>query len=544
TTGPAAGGGIARAVVTTYAARFASMIAYVALLPIVLMAFGADAYGLYVLTVALGSLFQQDLGIGGATTRFIGVAFPARDVARMREVASASTAFFLAAAVLLSAASALAFAAAVPSARFGDDLIPTAWMLCVLGVVNVFVLLAFSSNRQILAGIGRLDDVNYLLIGLALFRIVATIVVCWAHLGIVAVAVVDVIGMLGFGIATFVLRRLRAPQITASFRQFRWSVFRELFHVSAQLMVVGVAGVVIMQAGGVLTALLLPIAFTAMYAAGQRIYLLVKEVTGSIATAVLPTASMRQGGAEGLPNGELFLRGTSLANMLMMLVLVPVVTFMPMIMTLWLGPGSAPAAIVAQILVLSLLANNNHLLAIPILTAQGSLRGYAILHTVWAVTGTVLAAVLGSALDSTPALAGIALGLTIPVVLLEPIYVLIALRRLGLSGREFVVRCLVSPFLSTLPLAAGVYTVSLLDPSLVVAVLTTVGWVVAAVAVYWCFGKDGVPRPRWSLSSLTRKRRHPGQISEPPRRGSAPETLIRSAGGQRTGYSTRQEGAR
>lgn len=492
--------GLAGAVVTTYAARFASMIAYVVLLPIVVTAFGVEAYGLYMLTVAVGSLFQQDLGIGGATTRFIGVAAPSGDVRRMRDVAAASNVFYLVAAVVLAAATGVVFAFTVPNAQFGADLVPTAWALSALGVANVFILLVFSSNRQVLNGIGRLTEVNHLLIGLASFRIVMTLVVCWADIGIVAVAVVDVAGILGFGIVTYVLRRLRAPEITARPRDFHWSVFRELFGVSSQLMVLGLAGVVIMQVGGILTALLLPIAFTALYAAGQRIYLLVKEVTGSLAVALLPTASMREGGQAGAPIGELYLRGTSYANMLMTLVLVPVVVFMPEIMRVWLGPTGEGATIVAQILVLSMFANNNHLLAVPILTAQGSVRGYAVLHTVWAISGTALAVVLGASFGLT----GIALGLTIPILVLEPVYIGIALHRLRLTAKDFAYRCLLLPFGVVAPLAAILYVVSLLDPPLPLIPVIAALWALAAATLYYFFALDQSTRS--SLTSIVSRR--------------------------------------
>ncbi|MBD7957069.1 hypothetical protein H9651_05430 [Microbacterium sp. Sa4CUA7] len=483
-------GGITGAVITTYLARMSSMIAYVALLPLVLGTFGAESYGLYMLTVSLGALFQQDLGIGDATTRFIGVAAPSDDVTRMRRVASASNVFYFGAAFVLASATALAFAFTVPNAHFSESLQSAAWALAILGVGNVFLLLVFSANRQILAGVGRLTLVNYLLIGLATFRVVFTVVVCWLHLGIVAVAVVDVLGILGFGIATYVLRRRHAPRITARVSDFRWSVFRELFRVSSQLMVLGIAGVVIMQVGGILTALLLPIAFTAVYAAGQRIYLLVKEVTGSLAVALLPTASMRHGGAAGAPIGQMYLRGTGLANMLMTIVLVPVVVFMPQIMRLWLGEAGPGAAIVAQILVLSMFANNNHLLAVPILTAQGSLRGFAVLHTIWAVTGTLLALMLGG----TMGLTGIALGLALPIVVLEPFYIAIALHRLGLTLREFATRCLVMPFATVAPLAALLYGASLLDPPLPLVAALIVGWAAAALTVYYFFAFDKATR--------------------------------------------------
>lgn len=479
---------MARTIITTYAARFASIVAYVALLPIVLHTFGASAYGVYVLTVSVGALFQQDLGIGDATTRFIAVAAGARDPERMRRIASASWAFYLVIAVVMSLATAIAFAFTITHAKdVPADLEPTAWVLAALGVANVFCMLIFSTNRQVLGGLGRLDEVNYLLIGQAALRIVLTVLVCLTGLGIIAVGVVDLLGTLAFGVVSFVLRHRRARDVRPTLRGFEWSVFRELFGVSAQLMVLGVASVVIMQVGGILTAVLLPIAFTAIYAVAQRVFLLVKEVTNSLSIAILPTASMHHGGPDPHANARLYIQGTNLANILMTLVLVPVLAFMTQIMTWWIGPQGVQAAIVAQILIVSMFANNNHVLGIPILTAQGSVRGYAILHTVWAVTGCALAFVLGQHLG----LAGIALGLSIPVVVLEPVYVWIALRRLALTVREFVVRCLVAPFATVLVPAAALIALGRLVPVDLAGVAgLTAAWLIVATTIYWFAGID------------------------------------------------------
>lgn len=481
-----------RSIVTTYAARFASIVAYVALLPIVLHTFGADAYGVYVLTVSVGALFQQDLGIGDATTRFIAVAAGARDSERMRRIASASWAFYLVVAVVMSLATAIAFVFTLTHTKdVPASLEQTAWVLAGLGVANVFCMLIFSTNRQVLGGLGRLEEVNYLLIAQAALRIALTVLVCVLDLGIIAVGAVDLLATLAFGLVAFLLRHHRAREVRPSLRSFEWSVFRELFGVSAQLMVLGIASVAIMQVGGILTAMLLPIAYTAIYAAAQRVFLLVKEVSNSLSIAALPTASIQHGAADHRANARLYLQGTSLANMLMTLVLVPVLAFLPQIMQWWIGPSGLQAALVAQILIVSMFANNNHVLGIPILTAQGSVRGYAILHSVWAVAGCALAFVLGEQLG----LAGIALGLTVPVVILEPIYVWIALRRLDLTVGAFVRRCLVAPFATVLVPAAALVALGrfiVATPALVVAL--TAAWLVVAMLLYWFFGLDDTGR--------------------------------------------------
>lgn len=503
---PARHASIARSVITTYGARFATLLAYLVLLPVVLQSVGPQAYGLYALTVALGAIFQQDLGIGDATTRFIAVAQPAGDLDRMRRIAAASLGFSLAAAAVMATAVGVSLAIAVPAAGVPAALEGAAWALVALGIGNVFALLALSPYRQILAGIGRIDDVNMALIGQAMLRIAATLVVCALGWGIVAVAVVDVAATIAFGCAMLWLRRVRAPRLVVRLRAFRWEVFRELFSMSALLMVLGLSAVVITQVGTVLTALLLPLAFTALFAAAQRMYLLVKEVTGSLSTAILPIASMRHGRGDAEGHRDMYLSGTGYANMLMTIVLVPAVLFMPVIMDTWIGPGAEPAVLVAQILILSLFANNNHLLAVPILTAQGAIRPYAILHAVWAVSGTALAATLGG----TMGLPGIALGIALPVVVLEPVYVAIALRRVGATPGQFLLRCLVRPLLPALPLAVILALVSAaMQPGPAQVAGLTAAWAVVLITVYLLIDRPARTALRGAL------RRGPSPASSP-----------------------------
>jgi len=487
-----------RAIVTTYSARAATLVAYLALLPVVLHAVGPDAYGLYALTVALGAIFQQDLGIGDATTRFIAHAHPAGDRDRMRQIAAASAGFYLAAAIVMGAAVAVSLTLTIGAAAVPASLGTTAWLLVVLGSANVFLLLALSPARQVLAGIGRIDEVNVALIVQAVVRVALTLAVCALGWGILAVAVADLTATLVLGVLTLWLRRRRAPAITVRLADFRWATFRELFAMSAQLMVIGLSAVVVTQIGGVLTAVLLPLAFTALFTAGQRMYLVVKEVTSSLSTALLPMAAMQERTAGADAHRTLYLSGTRYANMLMTIVLVPAALFMPVVMASWIGPTGAPAALVAQILILSLFANNNHLLAMPILIAQGRVRPYAILHAVWAVSGTALALLLGSAWG----LPGIALGIALPIVVLEPVYVAVILRRVGARPRAFLVQCLLGPLLPALPLAAALGAVAALtQPGLAAAALLSLGWAVALAAAYLMTDAPA----RRALGGLTRR---------------------------------------
>lgn len=487
---------------TTYLARFASLVSFVVVLPVVLGSVGPAAYGVYAMTVALGALFQQDLGMGGATTRFVAVAVPKKDYRRIQDVAVASLVFYITTAVAMAAAVAVVFSLTIPAM---NDVPPameqTAYVLGGLGVMNVFFVLVLSSNRQLLIGVGRLSDVNMLLIGQALLRVALTVLVIALDAGIVAVAVVDLSVTIVLGAAAYVVRRLRLRQVRVSLRRFRMPVLRELFSMSYQLMVIGLASALIMQTGSVIAVLTVSAAAGAVFAAGSRAYQLVKEVTNSLSLAVLPAASMRYAEFGPRHNGELYLRGTMLANMLMLLALVPALAFMDVIMDVWVGGvvGIAAAG-VARVLVASMLFNNNHLLALPILTAQGTVSAFSVLHSLWAVSAVVLSAVFGSMWG----VVGVATGIVTPIVILELFYVRVTLSQLGLGWRDFLKRCLVRPYLTAAAPAAIVVGLAFwLSPGILGAMWLTAGWLAMAGTAYWFIGID--PATRVQVRQVVRR---------------------------------------
>jgi len=158
------------------------------------------------------------------------------------------------------------------------------------------------------------------------------------------------------------------------------------------------------------------------------------------------------------------------------LVAVPVFSFMPSWLDAWVGPELAGASLAAQILVISLVANTNHLLAIPVMTAKGQIRPYAILHSTWAVLGILGSWLLGNHLQDV---AGIAAGIVIPVLLLEPIYVRVALNRLEISTRSFIQDCLLRPFLLAIGASVGLTAwASSAGLGLSDVILVSLGWFV------------------------------------------------------------------
>lgn len=470
-----------RAVASTYAARLAAIISTFLLVPIVASAVGLEAFGLYALVSTVGVLLAQDLGMASATTRFAARALERDNREELRSIAAASSVYFLTLGLALSGL----FLLTLYLLRIRVETPSTIdyWCLVALGTANIFVTVAFSSHRQLAAGAGRLDVVNAVLIAQAVARIGGTVLVLQQWESVLAVAAVDLSVSVVGGAATWMVRRRVAPRTNSSVTEFSFAELRRLFSFSLDILVMTVAAVVILQSGVLLASLLLPLGAVAVYTAANRAYLLTREAANSLTVALLPVASRNSVSERTDANKTLFLAGTRLANCGLLLVLVPVLVFAEPLLRAWVGDSLAAGYIAAQVLMLSMLANNNHLIAVPILTGEGKIRPFARFHVIWALSGLGLAPLLAPSLG----VVGIALALSVPVIVLEPLYVWVAIKALGVEWREFVTRCVFLPYAVAAPpaLVLALIRPAVEGASSALFVTALAFWSVAMILIYW-----------------------------------------------------------
>jgi O-antigen/teichoic acid export membrane protein len=103
-----------------------------------------------------------------------------------------------------------------------------------------------------------------------------------------------------------------------------------------------------------------------------------------------------------------------------------------------------------------------------VLTGMGRIGAYTRLHVIWALANVALSLALIGPLG----LEGVALGSVLPLVVLEPLYLRIALRETGVSPRAFVLTAIVRPY--------GCAALAALVP---LAVLVALGPTIAAAVV-------------------------------------------------------------
>lgn len=468
-------------IATTYVARFANIIAIFLLFAWVADSVGAEAYGVYLLTASLAALLSMDLGMAGATTRYIAVAVAESDDVQVQRVTAASTVFFLGVGVVAAAATVAIVAVGWSSFAIPEALRLAAVQTTALAAAQAFSASALSVNRHVLAGAGRLDAANFTQLGQIVIRVILTLAVLAVGGGIVAVAAVDLTVVIAAGLTSWVLRRKMLPASRSTIFNSSRATFRELLGLSIDFLIMSIASLLILQTGNLIVGLFLPIAAVTMFSAGFRVYQAARELTNSLTSAMLPYATALHTRREHDANQRLYLIGTRYANLVVLTACIPLIVFAPLVMELWLGPGFDEAAVVTQVLLGSLLVNTQHLVAVPILAAQGRIRGFSMLHGVWSISCLILGVLL------TPVLGvvGMALAIAVPVVVLEPAYLWVLIRRIDLSFKQYLTA--MGPlFASALVLAGGLAGfATLLSPTLWSTAATTIIWALSLSLVYW-----------------------------------------------------------
>jgi O-antigen/teichoic acid export membrane protein len=432
-----------RNVLTNYIARFATIFGLFLLFPFVAHHVGLSVYGIYLLISSMTMFFTLDFGMGTATIRYVAAAWTMDDRPQLSRVISSSLAFFIALAVALAVVFALSMIVAWPSLHIPESERSTALqLLVVVGVGQLLIAIPLGVFNQVLIGIGRLDVMNVLqLVQLAL-RVVATVGLLSLGYGIVAVAISEGILAIGLGIAAWIASKRQMVDVPVNISRAEWRIVRSMAPFSLQLFVISVAALVILQADSLIISLFLPVAAVTLYGAAYRIYQVTREMTNALTLALVPAATARHVQDHQVRLQELFLKATRYSNVLVLLFSVPGLLFAGIVLEAWGGPAFRPGTEVMQILLLSQLFNNNHLVAISILTGRGNVKAYARYHALWAAANIILSVILIQSLG----LRGVALGTAIPIILLEPLYVATVLKQLRLRAKDFVLGILLPSF--------------------------------------------------------------------------------------------------
>lgn len=419
-------------VASTYGARGTSIVTLLVLFPLVLQSVGPSAFGAYLLVSSTAVLLQSDLGLGSAAVTRIARAMAQNDVAGARAVARSSALIFWSLGALSAVIYLAVFAVGWQHFNLPENLRADVQKMAVLASVQCLIALGGSVSRQILTAVGRLDVANYVQMACAVGRILLTVVALSIGVSIVGVVLIDTATVVAIATVMWICRRRIAPDISVRGGERSPAALKGMLSLNLSLVVMTLAGTAVMQSPSLILSFTSTVTAVAVFGAAFRAYQLCKESSNALSIALLPNAAHAASKDEVI--SRLFLEGTRYANVLLLAVALPVLLFAEPLLDIWVGHELAEGAVAAKVLVLGLLISNNHAIAFPVMTARSQLRGYAALHLTWAL----LTIALGIQLAESQGPTGMAVAILLPIIILEPIYLLLVCKELHISARAFL----------------------------------------------------------------------------------------------------------
>lgn len=426
--GSRASGGISLSVL----AGISSIVAGIVLLPFILNETGAKSYGVWLILSAVASyLYYSDIGVGAAISHFGSRTRGGQSGPRLQALLACGLVWSGLACILVVPL--YAFFSKWYVDRWGASVSESDQPLLVLISVGLLVPLLLRPFGSALIGAGFLTvERRNQLAGVSV-RVIGTIAVCTMNGGILGVALVELCALLLPSIlATASLGRRGILHLNRS--DISVDTLRLMLSFSYKSFSVSLIGALTLQSGMIIIGLVGSSAEVTFYNAAFRIYSSIRQLLSWTVDPFRPALS------------RIFARNRHEADTVLMSLLLislsagaigctSLVIAVPDLVGIWLG-DSVPTntvAIAAQILLIGLLINMIHIPLAPATDAAGRPGVLLWGQLVWLVTSVALSIPLTIHLG----IVGTALGLSIPLLIVEPLMIWLAMNALSIRFRDW-----------------------------------------------------------------------------------------------------------
>ncbi|MEW6753864.1 MAG: polysaccharide biosynthesis C-terminal domain-containing protein [Candidatus Latescibacterota bacterium] len=407
---------------TSYLRFGVLMLVSFALTPVIIRNLGSEEYGLWSLAFAVLGLFGLlDLGFGTGVVKWVAESSAAGDHERRNRLLSTVAAFYVV--LALAAAGGIWVLGQSYDALFDIPAAQSdkAWaLLWILALRSVLLSLPLSLFRGILFGEQRIYAINLIQLTAALFYGGAA----WAALergyGLLAVAWLNLAGMLVEHVAYLVVAIWRTRNLRISPSLIDLSLVREVIAFSSATGIVNIGTFVLFRMGPMIVKAHQPLQVVAVYAVGLKLVeaanMLVKQYINVLAPLAAAFGRMNDGGRIRF----LLLNCTKYALATTMLLVIPALACGRELLVLWVGPEFTGAAAILAILMATMVISVPQMLASNVLAMTGHHRFMAIATVAAAAINVAVSLVLVRPLG----LVGVALG-TVSAALVIDVFVII-----------------------------------------------------------------------------------------------------------------------
>ena len=426
-----AGGGI----LSSTTAGISLMAAGLLLIPLNIRTVGADSYGVWIaMSVMATYLYYSDLGIGAAIIHFGSRSRSGLSVLTPTGLLSSGVAWNAAVSVIIVPVYILGVDYFMDS-KFIDAEISnsdqTSLKIAGVMLLSAIIIKPFESA---LIGAGYMNYERRNQVAGAIMRVAGTVVACIVFGTVVAIAIAEAVALVTPPILSAVLVS-GTGTVRLRIREVRFSTLKEMFHFSSRAFATGAVGALILQAGTVMAAYVGSPSDVTYFTAAFRLYSSVRQIISWITEPFRPLMS-RIWTTDPEKAKSFILSYLLAATFVASVGCLALMYGAEDIIRLWLGESAPTHSVAATLIVLliGLMLNIVHIPLVPALDGAGRPGAYLPLQILWLALYVLIGLTAGRALG----IVGIAIGLTLPLIVLEPLYLIKANRTLNFGVQRWM----------------------------------------------------------------------------------------------------------
>jgi O-antigen/teichoic acid export membrane protein len=229
---------------------------------------------------------------------------------------------------------------------------------------------------------------------------------------------------------------------------------KSIFHFGGVVFVINMCTLIIYRIDQLVITYFLGPGFVTFYEAPSKLYRITSQIPTLLVAPILPASSELHTKKDYFRLQELSFRSTKYILALFLAMTIPMVIVGRQILNIWMGPDFGPYVVVLWILIIHIAININYSAIGQVILGMDKARFLLWYNISLAVMNFILSIILVRYYG----VVGVALGTTIPFVLLGWIYILRSMHYLKASMKKFAKRV----WLKTLPLGGLIFFASLL----------------------------------------------------------------------------------
>jgi len=417
------------------------------LFPIIVHYIGLEDYGIYLLVGGLaGSFGLAEFAVSGALTKYIAEFNAKKDNRTINEMINSTFVFFLLVGLIICTLLFLIGVFFPYLFNVSGSTIEKARVITFLVGITALITWSMQSFKMVLPGLQRYDVRAIILSVGATINGVGTIVLLVLGYGIYELIILAMFVTAGTQISFVIAAKKLLPYLEIRLKHISKPIMKKIFKYALGLWFIMLASYLILGTDTLVLGLFVAISTITLYTVAAKINTVIGFLAGIPQSALLPAAAEMEAKNEQDMIRSLVFRGGKYSCAFTLAVIVAIFPLVGPLIRYWMGEEFIEMIPITQVYI-------SYWFLIPafgtlasILKARERLKELVAFFMLIAVSNLILSLILVQFFD----IWGVILGTVIPYFVLQPIWLPIALKIVGIDLKTYLKRVI----LPTYPIAA------------------------------------------------------------------------------------------